>query len=208
MTENVYAVILAAGMSSRMGEAKQLLPLGERSILQHVIDRVLKGKFTKVLAVIGHEAAAVQKTIHIEDKRFEWVVNKDYQLGQSTSLKTGLQQLALSQVNVMIFLGDLPFISEQTIHAIYESGLKMLDEHTEPFMVRPVYQSIPGHPVFLGRIHEELFSRMTGDQGAKSMLESFSYKERVPVEDEGIIIDIDTPEAYQEAKKQNNKLKI
>lgn len=208
MTENVCAIILAAGLSSRMGQIKQLLPIGEHCMLAHVIDRVLEERFTKVIAVIGHEAAAIQEQIHVVDSRFQWVINQDYRLGQSSSLTVGIQQLTPADSNVMIFLGDLPFISKQTIQAIYESGTRMVHEQLEPFMIRPLYKEIPGHPVFLGRIEESLFAGMYGDQGARSIFKRLAVKKCLAVKDEGAAIDIDTPQDYKEAKKQAIKLNI
>ncbi|OCA88724.1 nucleotidyltransferase family protein [Pseudobacillus wudalianchiensis] len=202
MNTHVHAIILAAGTSSRMGRPKQLLPLGEHLLLGHVINRVLTGEFTKVTAVIGHEAALIQELLPVKDSRFQWVLNEDYHSGQSSSLKRGIESLGLQQANVMVFLGDLPFIEEQTIHTIYQSGVRMLKEYKAPFMIRPVYKNIPGHPVFFGHIHQETFSGLDGDQGGRAIVEQFAYKRRLLVEDEGILLDIDTPIAYEKAKER------
>ncbi|MFK2825713.1 nucleotidyltransferase family protein [Bacillus sp. B190/17] len=202
---DVYAMILAAGTSSRMGQPKQLLPLGEYFILEHVIHRVLEGPFTKVAAVIGHEAAAIQESIHIEDRRFQWIINKNYHLGKSSSLICGLESFISTGSNVMVFLGDLPFISDETVHTLYESGMELFSECGEPFIVRPVYKEVPGHPVFFGQVNKGLFDDLGGDQGAKAIIERFTCRKHLIVEDEGVLLDVDTPEAYKEAKKRNRK---
>ncbi len=193
------AIILAAGTSSRMGRAKQLLPLGGRPILAHIIDRALGEDFTEIIAVIGHEADAIQRAITVQDVRFRWVVNKDYRSGQGASLKCGLSQMNEHHSSVMVFLADLPFLSQETVHDIYERGTLMLQETDVPFVLRPSFQGTAGHPVFFGHVNAEWFQQIDGDQGAKVMMEQFSIRKRFPVEDQGILYDIDTPEGYERA---------
>jgi len=86
MDAGVFAVILAAGTSSRMGRTKQLLDWGGVPLLQAVIRKVLVHPFSEVIAVIGYRAAEIQRAIRIDDGRFRWVVNGRYSSGQSSSL--------------------------------------------------------------------------------------------------------------------------
>lgn len=204
METNICAVILAAGRSSRMGTLKQLLPLAGRPILEHVIQRVLEENFSKVIAVIGCQADAIQQAIYIDDDRFQWVINKDYQLGQSSSLKLGLDHLAPNDMNVMVFLGDLPFITKETVHSIYETGRTMLTAYSEPFVLRPDYKGRAGHPVFFGRVEKGFFHRLQGDEGAKPLLKTIQTHRYIRVQDEGVVFDIDTPAAYEQAKEKRS----
>ncbi|VEF49301.1 4-diphosphocytidyl-2C-methyl-D-erythritol synthase [Bacillus freudenreichii] len=201
MRQTTSAIILAAGTSSRMGTAKQLLPLGERPMLAHVIDRTLAEDFSEIIAVIGHKAEAIRHTICIEDSRFQWVVNNDYSKGQGTSLKLAMSQINEHHSGVMVFLGDLPFMSQKTICDIYELGNFMLTEKDEPFVLQPSYKGTAGHPVFFGHVKAEWFQEIQGDQGAKAIMDRFPIRRKLPVEDQGILYDIDTPDAYDMARK-------
>ncbi|QGS69378.1 NTP transferase domain-containing protein [Oceanobacillus sp. 143] len=146
---NIYSIILAAGSSSRMGTHKQLLKLGEQTILEHVINLTITIEFSKIIAVIGNEKDRVRNQIFIDEPRFIWSVNEEYNKGQSTSIKTGIRTIGEEYVNVMIFLGDLPFIKKETAGRIYRAGLSELAGNTNPFIIQPVYKGMPGHPVFL-----------------------------------------------------------
>lgn len=201
MRQTTSAIILAAGTSSRMGTAKQLLTLGDRPMLAHVIDRTLAGDFSEIIAVIGHEAEAIRHTISIEDSRFRWMVNNDYSKGQGTSLKLAMSQINEHHSGVMVFLGDLPFISPKTIRDIYELGNSMLNEKGEPFVLQPSLKGVAGHPVFFGHVKPGWFQEIQGDQGAKAIMGRFPIRKKLPVEDQGVLYDIDTPDAYKMAQK-------
>ncbi|GAB7389237.1 hypothetical protein BSNK01_30750 [Bacillaceae bacterium] len=196
---DVSAVILAAGTSSRMGQPKQLLPLGGQYLLERVIRQCLRFAFQRVIAVIGHQAPSIQEAIPIADPRFAWVVNRDYQGGQSASLKLGMNKAAAS--GVMVFLGDMPLIRHSTVEQVLRRGRRHLQESEEPFVLQPSYKGVPGHPVFFGRLPSDACSRLKGDQGAKPVVRSLSNRIHLEVDDPGILFDVDTPEAYQEARK-------
>ncbi len=199
--EQTSAIILAAGTSSRMGTAKQLLPLGDRPILAHVVEHVLAENFSEVIAVVGHKAEAIQCAIPIQDKRFRWVLNKDYRQGQGTSLKLGLIEMNKLHSSFMVFLADLPFISQKTIHNVFEKGQSMLQKVDLSFVLQPSFQGTAGHPVFFGHVKPEWFQQIQGDHGARAIMDRFSIREQFPVEDKGILFDIDTPEAFEAAQK-------
>lgn len=201
MSSSICAIILAAGSSTRMGKPKQLLLLNGRPLLEHVILGVAACEFSEIIAVVGHEAEQIQKAIPIKDPRFSWVVNPAYSSGQSSSLKSGMAHAGKHHDGIMVFLGDLPFILESTIQSIFLSGTKMLFESGESFIIQPNYCGVMGHPVFFGNIARELFMPLHGDKGAKAIMENIPCRKQFLVEDEGILFDIDTSEAYEKAKK-------
>ncbi len=201
MTPSICAIILAAGTSSRMGKPKQLLLLNERPLLEHVIQRVLAAPFSDVVAVIGNEAEQIQKEISVEDKRFQWLVNENYLSGQSSSLQAGISHVGQQHDGIMIFLGDLPFISDATIQRIMNAGMISLKDYKDSFIIQPSYHGETGHPVFFGSLNRDLIMQIKGDTGAKAIMKNISYRKLLEVEDEGILFDIDTPEIYEKAKK-------
>lgn len=197
----VCALVLAAGISTRMGTTKQLLKLNGEYLLESVINLALLEEFSKVYAIIGHEAKKIQQSIAISDKRFQWVVNNNYRQGMSSSLKLGIKETSKHCSHVIIFLGDLPFISSNTVQTIYKEGVILLDKEQDSFVLQPSYLNRPGHPVFFGNLHLKTFEGITGDQGAKSIMNTMNRR-ILNVNDPGILFDIDTLEAYEEAKKR------
>ncbi|WP_066291028.1 nucleotidyltransferase family protein [Bacillus sp. FJAT-29937] len=200
---SICAVILAAGTSSRMGRPKQLLELNGLPLLEHVIRAALSGNFSEIITVIGCEADKIQKAISIEDPRFRWVINEDYLSGQGSSFKTGILNAGDTHSGVMVFLGDLPFISESTVQSIYQTGKGMFKVQHESFVIQPEYSGITGHPVFFGHPDRNLFMEIQGDRGAKAIMNKIPHRKSITVDDRGILFDIDTPEAYEEAINQN-----
>ncbi|MFB4162299.1 NTP transferase domain-containing protein [Alteribacillus sp. JSM 102045] len=198
---NVIALILGAGTSSRMGRTKQLLEYKGYFLLEYVIRRTLSFKFTRVINVVGHEAEKIQSLIQIDDTRFQWVVNPNYQKGQSSSLLKGIKMIGNSEPSVMVFLGDQPLISENTIQLVFQRGIEQYSvTPNQPFVMQPTYQGFPGHPVFFGNIHMINFTGLKGDQGAKKIIRNLKIWSKTPVDDPGILFDIDTPEEYEQAK--------
>ncbi|SFI71708.1 molybdenum cofactor cytidylyltransferase [Thermoflavimicrobium dichotomicum] len=199
----MFALILAAGTSSRMGTPKQLLDWGGKPLLEQVIRKTLTFHFPEVVTVVGHQAEEIQQLIRIKDDRFRWVVNQNYAAGQSTSLLTGLANVEGRYHSAMVFLGDQPLIAEDTIRRVLERGLEKL--HTlgkpEPFVVRPSFQGIPGHPVFLGNIRSLDLTGLKGDEGAKGVICTIPNRTILSVEDSGAVLDIDTPEAYERVRR-------
>lgn len=192
------ALILAAGISSRMGSTKQLLDLGGVPMLERVIEKVTTFAFSEIIIVIGHEAEQVKNNVAIKDERCRWVVNPDYADGQSFSLKAGVA--AIQTPNVMVFLGDQPFITNTTISNVYEKGESLGEKLSRAFAVRPIYRSIPGHPVFFGNIRQIDFSTLSSDRGAQSLIKQLDNYYELPAADDGSIFDIDTPARYEQAK--------
>lgn len=203
MNPSICAIILAAGTSSRMGQPKQLLELKGRPLLEHVIRTALTANFSEIITVIGCQAEKIQKIITIEDPRFRWVVNEDYLSGQGSSLKKGIANAGDQHSGVMVFLGDLPYISQSTVQAIFQSGNDTLKRQDESFVIRPEFNGMTGHPVFFGHLDRNLFMQIQGDHGAKAIINKIPNRQSISVEDSGILFDIDTPEAYEKARSLN-----
>ncbi len=164
-------IILAAGASTRMGRPKQLLPLGDRPLLQHVLDEAAASCLNEVILVLGHQAREIRAALRIPSRRgIRVVVNPDYALGQSTSLRLGLRSASPRAAAAAIILGDQPGIAAALIDRIAAA----FRSTSRPF-VRPVYYGsdshrVPGHPVFLARQIWPEVEKLSGDQGARALL--------------------------------------
>ncbi|WP_332630805.1 nucleotidyltransferase family protein [Halalkalibacter flavus] len=194
----VCAVILAAGTSSRMGAAKQLLRIKDKKLLEYVLELVLEHSFEKVIVVLGHKAKEIKEGIDCASTRVCWVYNPDYRLGQSTSFVTAIDHIDSPFQSVMFFLGDQPFIESETVSTVLEEGRSRVREGSAPFVIRPIYDEKPGHPIYWGNFKKIDFSTLTGDTGGRGLLQ-FVEKVNFVVKDRGILFDIDTLEDYQRA---------
>jgi molybdenum cofactor cytidylyltransferase len=195
----VAGVILAAGGSTRMGCAKQLLPLGGRPVLQHVIDAAVASGLGDVVLVLGDRAAEVRARLRLSRARVRVVVNRDWAAGQSGSLRAGLRAAGLRAEAAAILLGDQPSITpglvDRVVAAFHAGGLPV---------ARPVYghgarRRVPGHPVVLARRLWPEVEKLTGDEGARRLLEANpAWVLEVPVEGERPA-DLDTWADYARA---------
>ena len=192
MTHPVCAVILAAGMSSRLGIPKQLVMLDGEELLSRVIRQVCQYPFQTIRVVLGHKAEAILQRLECIDPRLEYVMNYDYLKGQSTSVRTGFQSLPNDNSAVMFFLGDQPFIQDETIQLVLTKGIVKLNETVEPFVLRPAYHGQTGHPVFFGHYHNLNFSSLSGDNGGRDLIQNIKTKSFISVNDSYILFDIDT----------------
>jgi len=197
----VSGVILAAGSSSRMGQPKQLLPLGDRPMLQRVLDEALASSLDEIIVVLGAEAGEIRKAIRYpRGRRVRIVVNYDYVRGLSGSLRLGLSVANARAAAAAVLLGDLPqvraWVIDRVTQAFFECGKAV---------VRPVYRTadgrrIPGHPVCLARRIWPEVKRLDGDQGARGLLTAhpeWVFEMIVEGDPPG---DIDTPADYRNAE--------
>lgn len=192
----IPAVILAAGLSSRMGgRTKALLPLpGGDTFLTRIVRTLLDAGVDDIVAVTGHEHERVAASLAAAEIRPRIVVNRRYREGQSSSVLAALDAVDRPGVQaIMLTLVDVPLVSVATV----EKVLKRYREGRAT-VVRPVHGDKHGHPVILDRA---LFARLRAAdpaEGIKPVVrENVSAAGDVEVEDEGALSDIDTPDAYR-----------
>jgi molybdenum cofactor cytidylyltransferase len=193
-------VILAAGASTRMGKPKQLLPLGERPLLQHVLDQALASRLDEVILVLGHRAEEIQKAMRIpEGSPVRVRINSDPDLGQSESLRLGLRAADPRAAAAAVLLGDQPGVGSNLIDRMASAFLA-----SDRPLVRPVYSgaggaAVPGHPVLLARRVWRELETLRGDQGARALVAARpEWLLAVPMEGEAPN-DIDSPADYRRA---------
>ena len=186
----IAAVVLAAGQSKRMRRTKQLLPLGGSTILGRVIETFRESKVDRIVLVVGSGSAAVKRSLDLAGVKT--VTNRAFRGGMSGSLKAGLQEIQAEADAVIVALGDQPFVSPKTVDLLIQAYLR-----EKPAVVLPLYRGRRGNPVLFDRsLFGELLG-ITGDVGAKSVVRrNESELLEVEVEDEGVVIDIDTPADY------------
>ena len=168
----IAGVILAAGRSRRMGRPKQLLPWHGRPLLQYVIEQALSSQLNEVVVVLGAASDLVRDVITLgEGPELRFVTNPHWAEGQSTSLQAGIHALGKKADAAAILLGDQPGVGSNLIDRVIDAFA-----NSEATAFRPVYESAdgvisPGHPVILYRSHWPLLDSLSGDQGARHLLQ-------------------------------------
>jgi molybdenum cofactor cytidylyltransferase len=197
--KGVSAILLAAGTSSRMGQAKQLLPLGSSTVLAQTLEHARASAVDEVILVLGSSAEPIRHQLsQTLLAGVKVVVNQSYEQGMASSLRAGLSALDPQSAATLIILGDQPFTLPQTldriIQAYRDSGAQI---------VIPTHQGTRGNPVLLDR---SLFSEamaLEGDVGCRAIFRNHLDKiVNVEVEDAGILLDIDDREDYERLAKK------
>jgi len=186
MKPRIGAVILAAGTSSRMGEAKQLLRLGEATVLNQVVNNVCGSSVDEIVIVLGHQAETIKQSIATESLKV--VVNESYRQGMGTSLRAGLSALPSEVDAALIVLADQPFVRSATFDQIIDHY-----QQSNAQIVIPVYKGFRGNPVLLDRSVFPEVMALTGDIGCRAIFGNHPEGiAKVPVEDIGILLDLDS----------------
>ncbi|HPZ43141.1 MAG TPA: molybdenum cofactor cytidylyltransferase [Bacillota bacterium] len=187
----ISAIILAAGLSSRMGMPKQLLKLGGKTMVRIVTENVLASKVDEVLVVTGHREQEIRA--EIGQLPVKILFNPNYVQGQGTSLALGAGAINDGTTAFLVFMADQPLITASLINMVIDEFKKR-----NCLALRPVYQGKPGHPVILDRALRAEAVELKGDEGLRKVLQQLGSRvEYLPVQDEAAIFDIDTPETYE-----------
>ena len=117
--DRVAGVVLAAGLSSRMGTNKMLLELGGRTLVQRAVATALAAGLDPVLVVVGHERERVQE--ELMGLRCTPVFNKEYARGIHSSLKAGISAVAAENDAAAVLLGDMPLVRAEMVRALVDA---------------------------------------------------------------------------------------
>jgi molybdenum cofactor cytidylyltransferase len=195
----VSAVVLAAGNSTRMGSVKQLLRLGENTLLETVLDNIRASQVGEMVVVLGGSAQLIQQQINLDDARV--VINEEYQQGMGTSLRAGVSGVDSSSEAALIVLADQPFVRPDTIDHL----LDCYQAQSHPVVI-PVYKGYRGNPALLDRSLFPEVMTLSGDMGFRAILGRHTNEIlKVPVDDVGVLIDVDTKadlQRFQQAHLQ------
>lgn len=190
----IVAVVLSAGESSRMGRPKALLPIDGQTFIERIVAALKQTKVGKIIVILGHNARELQSKIsHLP---VEILINTDYKLGQLSSLQLAVRNLQpdLECDGMLVHLVDHPYLApalvEEMIRRFYE---------TKKRIIVPKFHGKRGHPViFSNALFDEILSAPI-EEGAKAVVNAHRAETlEIETEEEGIAVDIDTPELYQQ----------
>lgn len=185
------AIILAAGESRRMGQPKQLLPFGDKTMLECVIAAFQSPRIDEIRVVLGYKADAIaEKIAHTHAKV---VRNYDYQQGMFTSIQAGLRDLPKNTKTFMIAVCDQPRLKRATVETLLEEFEKKRHK-----ILIPSYNGRQGHPPLLrAEYAKEIFAMDSSLTLKHFYAEHADDIQRLVVDDEGSLIDIDDRETYE-----------
>ena len=188
------AVIVAAGLSSRMKAFKPSLPFGDSTVANHTITKLKKMNIDPITVVVGHRSDELKKSIFYDDIRY--VKNEKYSQTQMfDSVLLGVNDVMNLCDRILIMPMDLPAILEETLK-------KVLSIDSE--LVRTTFNGQPGHPIIVSNDFAKSLVNYSGVDGLRGAMENYdSPITNVEVDDEAVYFDIDTPEEYHELIEWN-----
>lgn len=190
------AVIVAAGMSSRMGDFKPMLNIGSISIAQRVVATLQQAGAERIVMVTGYNATQLER--HLAGLGLVFLRNENYAHSQMfDSAKIGLSYLKDKCDRILFTPVDIPLFTSATVRSLLDSGAKL---------ACPVCEGKDGHPIL---IDSSLVGALLSDSGKGGLRGAISRcgqpMARIEVEDAGILHDADTPEDYRALLSYHNQ---
>ncbi|HIJ12712.1 MAG TPA: nucleotidyltransferase family protein [Halobacteriales archaeon] len=188
----VLGVLLAGGDSSRFGaENKLFVEIGGQSIIKMATQNLIDSEVESVKIVTGYQAERVEEELSHLD--VEFLYNKDWKMGQSTSVRRGID--AVLEENAIVFaLGDMPFVKSSSVNELI--SVQMNKKVGDVFVAG--YKGRRGNPVlFRASVIEMLKEGLRGDEGGNSILKDLGM-DLVETGDRGVLFDIDTEEDLED----------
>ncbi len=190
-----WAILLAAGESSRMGQLKALLLWRGRTLLEHQVSSLLEGGAQRVVVVLGHRSEELRTLLEGKDG-VSWTLNPDYLQGKTTSIKAGLSAVDGDAVDDILLLNvDQPRSADDVA--------RILETHRsgDYAVTVPEYRGKGGHPIVLSAsLLPELLTINEETQGIKAVVRRRPEAVyRFPLDNPEILLDLNTPEQYRAA---------
>ena len=201
----VSTVVLAAGMSTRMGRNKLLLSFRDKPLVVHAVETLLASKVGEIIVVLGHESEKVWD--RLEDyagqvsnggqrRRVLLVNNPDYRDGLSTSVRTGVQAVSPQAEAIMVYLADQPLLEPGDVDRIIEAFAAAKAENK--MIVVPFFKGERGNPVILDASLRDSILGIVGDVGCKGVIKRYPEKVyAIEMENDHVVRDVDDVQAYQ-----------
>jgi molybdenum cofactor cytidylyltransferase len=186
----ISAVILAAGLSRRMGRSKLLLDLGGSPVIRRTVEEVQAAGLDDLVVVVGPAATDIEAALSGLPVRY--AVNPAPEAGQGGSVVVGIGALASGTEAAVVALGDQPTLPRDVIPALVDALRR-----TGAAIVAPRYQDGRGNPVlFAASVFPELRA-LSGDQGARNVIDRDPVRVALVPFDRPMPPDLDTPQDYE-----------
>ena len=189
------AVVVAAGMSSRMGDFKPMLSIGEISVAQRVVATLRQAGAERVVVVTGYNADELER--HLSKSGAVFVRNEEYRTTEMfDSALIGLKYIRGKCDRILFTPVDVPLFTAATVRELLDSGVEL---------ACPVCGGQRGHPILMSPDVVDRLLRDSGEDGLKGALGRCGVPMTlVDVPDPGILHDADTPEDYRQLLELHN----
>jgi len=195
--KKIWAIILAAGASTRMNRQKLLLPFNGKTIIETVVENVARSVSSNILIVLGSHREQIRKQIVNYNVKF--CVNENYLDGMLSSVICGFRTLPEEAKAALIFLADQPQIPSPVTDLVIETWQK-----SGKGIVIPTFNGRRGHPVLIETRYKTEIEKLDPEKGLRVLAEKFKndvYEVECNIPE--ILRDIDTPEEYQHEINKN-----
>ena len=191
----IYGIILAAGEGKRMGKVKLTLPLGDKQLIEWVLQAVKYTPLDKYFLVVRPEDKEMIKTG--EKWGAEIVPNPEYKSGMSSSIRKALHRISSEELEgFFVILGDQPLINPSILFKMIRAFTLDKKEILVPF-----YKEMQGNPVFFDGYWKDELMKLSGDVGGKVLIKAHPERvKRFKISDKSILLDIDREEDYEKMK--------
>ena len=191
----IYGIILAAGEGKRMGKVKLTLPLGDKQLIEWVLQAVKLTPLDKYFLVVRPEDKDIIKIGKAWGA--EIVLNPDFRKGMSTSIKKALLKINTQEAEgFFLILGDQPLITSKIINKLIKSFSPGKGE-----IIVPYFKDKRGNPVLFDICWKDELMAVTGDVGGRVLIKAHPEKiKRVNISDRAILFDIDQEKDYLKAQ--------
>lgn len=193
----VAALVLAAGRSTRMGERNKLLcAVDGVPLVLRAANAACASRACQVMVVTGHEAERVEAAL--DGRPVSFTHNPDYAQGMAGSLRRGLRALRCDVDAVIVLLADMPGIDAAVVDRMIDAF-----DPAQPAILVPEHAGRRGNPILWPRRFFAEMAALSGDTGARGLLEQYAREvRRVPFDSPAIFADVDTPEALRALERK------
>ena len=187
----ICAVVLGAGLSSRMGAQKLLLPFGGKTVIAHIVDQLFASSVDHVYVVVGHQGRKVGE--ELSGRKVTIVENSAYESGMLSSVRCGLSHLPENCSAILVALGDQPSITPQLVDKMLEAFAA-----TEKRILVPLYNGRRGHPLLISKSYRDEVLTGFDDVGLRGLLHAHPEDVfELTVSSSAVLSDMDCPEDYR-----------
>ena len=161
----ISAIVLAAGQSKRMsGDNKLIKKYNKKYLINYIVGTLIKSKVDKIIIVLGFQSPKVRK-ITAKNEKINFIYNKNYKSGISSSIKVGLKRVSKKNIGFLIVQADMPLISKNIINSICYVVKKNRKE-----IIAPTYKGKMGNPIGFKYSMVKILNKVKKDTGAKKII--------------------------------------
>ena len=161
----ISAILLAAGQSKRMGGDNKLIKkYNKKYLINYIVGTLIKSKIDKIIIVLGFQSPKVRK-ITAKNEKINFIYNKNYKFGISSSIKAGLKRVSKKNIGFLIVQADMPLISKNIINSICYVVKKNRKE-----IIAPTYKGKMGNPIGFKYSMVKILNKVKKDTGAKKII--------------------------------------